>query len=383
MNQSKFLLHRLTQSVIAIALLSAGAVQAATSPAQPSEEANSLAVPALAAIRLQVARSDGHTVTKLSDGRLLVLGGRSDNAATAAAELIDPSTGRVELLNPMLQPRHGHTATLLPDGRVLVAGGDLADGRVLALNSAELYDPKAKLFQALQAPLSIERAYHTATLLKNGKVLLAGGQGLRPGMITFSAELFDPASGKFEPLTPQRLLAPRTYHAATLLDSGQVLIVGGTDWQTPRAPNSAELFDPQSNTFSAVDAALTFKNEMPQLLKLKSGRVMVLGNQGAEIFDPLTKTFKVIQGPLKPRAYAAATALSDGGAVVLGGISGDSFTAWIERYSPSRGSFRPVGSLPKARAWGVAAQSNGGTVFVIGGVDSADAAITDVAVYRP
>lgn len=374
-------------SLLAATVLSSASCQAsALEPARSETSelvAKGRAGRVYAFTRLHVARSQGHTVTPLDDGRLLVLGGRSDNRATRAAELIDPLTGQVELLSSMVQARQGHAATLLPDGRVLVTGGDLGDGRVLAMSSAEIFDPVSKTFQALPRPMTLERSRHTATLLNSGKVLIAGGQGLSPAMVTFSAELFDPVSGSFESLAPQRLVAPRTYHAAALLASGQVLIVGGTDWQTLRAPTSAELYDPVRNTFTQLAAPLSFRNEMPQLITLGSGRVMVLNTRGADLFDPLSQTFQAIAGPRKARAYEAASALGDGGAVVLGGLSADAVTPTVERYDPLRGVFWSAGRLKKERAWGVAVLANHGGVLVIGGVDQGDAAIADVEVYWP
>lgn len=382
-NQSKVVRLGFVLSLLAGAVLGSSAAVAA--PAQQAVVDGS-AVGIAAPIRLNIARSQGHTVTRLSDGRLLVLGGKSGSlgtTATVAAELIDPVNGRVEQLSSMVQARQGHTATLLADGRVLVAGGDLGDGRVLAMNSAEVFDPRTKTFQLLATPMTLERSSHTATLLKNGKVLIAGGQGARQGTVSFSAEVFDPVSGKFESLTPQRLVAPRTYHAATLLESGQVLITGGTDWQTARAPNSAELYDPVANTFTQLESPLNFKNEMPQALKLSSGRVLVLAGQGADLFDPVTKTFKALPGPLKARNYEASTALYDGGALVLGGLSADTVIPSIERFDPLRGTFRTVANLRKERAWGVATQAYTGAVFLIGGVDNSGAAVADVTVYWP
>ncbi|MBB2483673.1 hypothetical protein H5407_00375 [Mitsuaria sp. WAJ17] len=380
-NQSKAVRLGFVLSLLAGAMLGSTASVAAT-PAEQAAVGSSTASMA-APIRLNIARSQGHTVTALNDGRLLVLGGRSGSLATVAAELIDPVTGRVEQLSSMVQAREGHTATLLADGRVLVTGGNLGDGRVLALNSAELFDPRTKTFQLVATPMTLERSSHTATLLKNGKVLITGGQGARQGMVSFSAEVFDPNTGKFESLAPQRLVAPRTYHAATLLDSGQVLIVGGTDWQTARAPNSAELYDPVANTFTQLESPLNYKNETPQALKLSSRRVLVLSNQGADLFDPVTRTFKALPGPLKARDYEASTALYDGGALVLGGLSADTVIPSIERYDPVRGTFRTVATLRKARAWGVATLANTGAVFLVGGVDNSGAGIADVTVYWP
>ena len=227
-------------------------------------------------------RTRCHTATLLPNGKVLVAGGYDSDGALASAELYDPASGTWTATGSLATARVRHTATLLPNGKVLVAGGvdssgysrergtlrsgerDLdghrqprhrtllitrrrccptarcssqADhGNVGVLASAELYDPASGTWTATGS-LTTARYGHTATLLPNGKVLVAGGyNGL--GYLA-SAELYDPASGTW---TATGSLATARYdHTATLLPNGKVLVAGGdmaTSRHFSRARNS-------------------------------------------------------------------------------------------------------------------------------------------------
>lgn len=140
----------------------------------------------------------GHSATLLRDGRVLVAGGSGSDGPLASAELCDPGSRTWTATGSMTEGRYNHSATLLPDGRVLVAGGGTSSSihpGLDALASAELYDPSSGSW-TLTAGMIEARYGHTAMLLRDGKVLVAGGDGggdrLEP---LASAELYDPGSG--------------------------------------------------------------------------------------------------------------------------------------------------------------------------------------------
>jgi len=191
------------------------------------------------------------TTVRLTDGRVLLAGGKIYNqggAPTAAAELYDPSSGTFSFAGLMTTPRYNHTATLLQDGSVLIAGGSASAVTGNPLASAELYDPASKTFNSINA-MNTAHADHTATLLADGHVLIAGGSN-RPNTarnsVTSIAEIYDPATRAFALTGPMQ--APRGFHQAVLLNNGEALVAGGDD--TLHVLASTELYDPTSGTFA-------------------------------------------------------------------------------------------------------------------------------------
>src|ERR1700690_4132654 len=180
-----------------------------------------------------------HSATLLPNGKVLIADGetftRAGYADLGSAELYDPSTGTFAATGNMTVLRAGHTATLLLNGRVLIAGGHAFVGEgsgyggYAALASAELYDPTTLTFTAT-ASMNLARSAHTATLLGNGKVLITGGFDGALGDHA-SAELYDPDAGTFTPTG--KMLLSRAWHTATLLGDGKVLIVGGEIQDAP------------------------------------------------------------------------------------------------------------------------------------------------------
>jgi hypothetical protein len=225
---------------------------------------------------LNISRS-GHTATLLANGKVLVVGG---DQAGNGAELYDPSSGTWSVTGSLNIARSGHTATLLQSGKVLVAGGGGGDGR------AELYDPATGTW-SITGGLITDRGGQTATLLQNGQVLIAGGwfdEGDGIASFVASAELYDPATGTWS--VTGNLNAPRSSHTATLLPDGRVLIAAGgfDNWApdkggfavSPTSLNSAELYDPATGTWSVTASLKTLRTAHTATL-LPNGKVLVAG----------------------------------------------------------------------------------------------------------
>src|SRR5216110_3384842 len=282
---------------------------------------------------------------------------------TSPASAQAPGTwAPIEDLN---QPRAEHTATLLANGTVLIAGGrDAADQ---ALASAEIYDPATGGYTLLASPLPAPIWGHTATRLDDGTVLIAGGRrGASPRR---AAQLFDPATDTFTALGP--MSTPRGRHTATLLRDGRVVVIGGTDGVGPLA--SLELYDPTRRTFSRAPSALTVARQDHTATLLPDGRVLVAGGSNAsgaldsaELYDPTAGTVSPA-GPLNvPRTLASAALLLDGTVLVAGGqttTSEDLDSA--EVYDPATKTFarRADGDGPERSSRGAAPPQRQGADF--------------------
>jgi hypothetical protein len=193
------------------------------------------------------------TATLLSDGRVLVAGGSPSGWSWTTplpdtGEIYDPKTGTFTPTGPMMLRRTSHAATLLADGRVLITGGLANDGT--ELTAAEVFDPKTGTF-ASTGSMRDAREFHTATLLSDGRVLVAGGGGdYTNGLFRDSAELYDPKTGTFS--VTGSMADARTYHTATLLADGRVLVAGGFGAAGPLP--GAELFNSKTGTFGPAGA---------------------------------------------------------------------------------------------------------------------------------
>ena len=261
-----------------------------------------------------------HTATLLANGKVLIVGGVSPSGPgpLATAELYDPSTGRFSLTGTMSVPRVSHTATLLPDGRVLVTGGGATGVSAGAAASAELYDPDTSTFTRT-GQMSAPRSGHSATLLNNGKVLIAGGSS---SGATATAELYDPSTGVFSPTG--NMTTPRSGQLATLLADRRVLMVPAADGEED---TGAEIYDPATQAFCPTGWANRYSEIAATATLLTSGKVLVAlnasecfgpGNE-AQSFDPAEGQFAPAGNLVSGGCRQSGTLLSDGSVLIAAG----------------------------------------------------------------
>ncbi len=291
-----------------------------------------------------------------------------------------PGADALAATGAMAQARAAHTATLLPDGHVLVAGGFTDQENAPA--GAELFDPRAGTF-APAAPMQTPRHSHTATRLPDGRVLIAGGYDAR-GTYLDSAELFDPATGTFS--VTGAMHGARAGHVAVLLSDGRVLVAGGVGTGWTFLPG-AELYDPATGTF-APTGSMTVPRESHAAVRLPDGRVLVAGGHrgrgaditlyaSAEVYDPATGTFTPAGNMTVRRHKHDALLLADGDVLITGGTDErDSRGVYrsTERYHPQTGVFRADAPLrqPRYKHQGTSLLLPDGRVLLAGGAETAE-----------
>jgi hypothetical protein len=215
-----------------------------------------------------------HSTTLLKDGKVLVAGGQNAaNADIVNSEVYNPDTETWTVAGALNIARQRHTGTLLTNGAVLVAGGSCVNGDYLS--SAEVYDPVSMTW-TLTGPMHTSPAFHTATLLTNGQVLIAGGFNPDSSDCGYlaSAELFDPVTRTWQLTSAMR--ARRCYFPATLLPNGKVLVAGGENYWPPVELSSAEMYDPATGTWAA-EGSMSISNSSFTATLLPSGKVLKAG----------------------------------------------------------------------------------------------------------
>ena len=264
-----------------------------------------------------------------------------------------PPANSVLTIGSMVVPRRGHSFDELPNGTALLSGGENPDpSNPFPLSSLEIYDPLREQFELIGLTLPSARTRHTTAVLPNGRLLISGGVGAG-GEVLDSALLFDPNGGGFQQLPPMSVA--RVHHRATVLEGGRVLITGGVAGGTGKtydlssefgfpdtfptsalAPDTlsqvaAELYDPQTQTWSTVPA-----NLLPRVghaaTQLKNGTVLITGGLVFEasinrleetpivtVWDPNSNATSSLIVPELARAFHDQISTADGGAIVTGG----------------------------------------------------------------
>jgi hypothetical protein len=243
----------------------------------------------------------GHTATLLPDGTVLVAGGHGGGPFFGSAELYDPAAGTWSRTGGMIQGRADHSAILLPDGRVLVVGGVFGNDDASCcgpLGSAELYDPRTGSWTATAGMIELQGG-QSATLLRDGRVLVVGEINGGRDSASSPPELYDPRSETWT--RTMNLAEIRGEFTAVLLADGQVLVAGGESDQGPRGIATVELYDPRTESWTRAEPLVAPRRGGQVAIRLADGRVLVVGGANsedrrdvpvvlssppAEIFDP-------------------------------------------------------------------------------------------------
>jgi Kelch motif/Galactose oxidase, central domain len=311
-----------------------------------------------------------HTATLLEDDGVLVVGGKQVFGEDNFAHVEEPELYRHDQASPQgiaeNMPRFAHTATLLPQhGTVLIAGGMLFDDR-----GADLFHPDSHIRETVGA-LNVARNGHTATLLENGDVMVAGGSRGVLNDPEGTPEVYDPI-GKRWTMMDSPMVTARVWHTASRLDNGDVLVAGGWDGLTAHAIDSAELYDSEASKWIPT-APMNQRRQWHTATVLRSGQVLIVGGwdgtsavKTAELYDPADNLWMPVNSMSSPRCGHTATRLGDGRVLVTGG-SEDAALAGAELFDPATGEWTDAASMNVARVLHTATLLRDGRVLVLGG----------------
>ena len=357
-----------------------------------------------------IAGRKGHTATLLPDGTVLVAGGTDESGIPlASVELYDPISKMWSAADSLSSERGGHTATTLPDGKVLIVGG--VDDSGAPAGSAEMYDPLTGNWGSAGA-LGFARSEHTATLLSSGQVLIVGGQPgedqdcnvCDKGSLHIPTELHDPTSGTWK--VESRLSA--VSHTATLLEDGQLLVAGGYVGAGDETTGGYYplLFTRTSGTWTVqngsnhnsplvAEAASNLSNARAAhtATYLDGAKVLIAGGIGesslvatSEVFDLDSGTWSPSGDLNKPRWDHTATRLPSGLVLITGGAGegsgGVESLASAEIYDPETGEWTITGSMNEAREGHRAILLPSGLVLVSGGFNELGI-LSSAELYNP
>jgi hypothetical protein len=306
--------------------------------------------------------------------------------------------------NALAQARFFASVAPLPGGKVLIAGGNNVG--VTCLNSAETYSPTTGKFTATGSMTDAHCYEQTTTVLPNGYVLITGGKDQTGGTVS-TADMYDPTAGKFDcsglggvsattGYCTDKMTQKRFLHTATLLKNGNVLIAGGN---TGSITNTAEVYV-WSYGFSATTGNMTDSRENHTATSIvtgpNAGDALIAGGidaggnvlQTAELYSPTPGTFAPTGIMTHPRYLHTATQLSTGNILITGGEDGTgTVLATAEVYNPVSATFASVGAMTTARALHTAVLITSGpkkgSVLIAGGIDNNGNTLRTAELYNP
>ncbi len=320
-----------------------------------------------------------HSMTLLSDGRVLIAGGNSSEEVLSSVEIYDPTTETWSTVTPMSTPRAGHTATLLQNNKILITGGySLSLPLRDKLSSVEIYDPSLNTWSSAQEML-LPRAKHISTLLQDGRVLITGGYDKSDVSIE---EVYDPDTNLWSllPAVSSELLYD---HRATLLNDGRVLVTGGViDYDTSPYIGGALLFDPNAKLIWTSTGPFGRAGHSATLLA--NGKVLITGGWISDfsgsindpvIFDPSDDSWSDAADMLNDRYDHEAVLMADGRVMVAGGEEATggigNYTTVLsntEIYDPSSNSWESAPRLISPRKNLRISQLTNDNIYISGGL---------------
>jgi len=326
--------------------------------------------------------SGRYALERADGGRAWTLTLSYDDRGLSYPLLIDPTWFGIQGMN---NARVQATLTVLPSGQVLVAGGYSG---AAALNTAELYDPNAGTWTLINT-MNSARYAHTATLLLNGQVLVVGGNSGTPAApnAIANAELYNPVTGNWTPTTA--LTAAAMQHTATLLPSGNVLVVGGNSGAAALA--TGYVYNPNTTLWTAVGNNLPVGVYNHAATVIATNQVLISGGQNtagtsqtqSEIYDPVANTFAATTGAMNAaRANHVLVRYSTGTVLAAGGFAGGLAVATAENFNAATGKWTVTGNMVHARGQASAALLPSGQIAVAGGYGGGAALLT-AELYTP
>jgi N-acetylneuraminic acid mutarotase len=342
--------------------------------------------------RLRNAR-DGQTATFLPNGNVVVAGGENNNGAIASTEVYSAVTSSWSKSGNLTTARSGAGAVLLSSGAVLIAGGCISNCLGATTATAELYNSTNGSWSSTGS-MATARTYFSMVMLPGGKVLVVGGctklNSNGCGGVTAAAEVYDPSTGKWSSTSPMH--AARGNLTATLLPNGKVLVAAGINAaNNPLA--TAELYNPSTGKWSLTGSLNVARDEHTAVL-LSTGNVLVVGGENSasvttnktELYNPSTGKWTFTGNLNTSRLEHTSTMLMNGNVLIAGGNNVTANTTTVlasaELYNPSTGHWMNTGSMNQARVGHSATLLMSGQVLAAAG-SGANNELACAEIYKP